>query len=95
MNTAIAVWLGFRVLRWLCWVGFFAYSLHFVLFPQEHLNSFGQLMLSTEMGLFGFGLLAVFAGFLELMMRERAGLVRPSFGQLVPPAATKSLSAIR
>jgi hypothetical protein len=28
---------------------------------------------------------AIFAGFFELMMREKAALRRPSFGQLVPP----------
>jgi hypothetical protein len=28
---------------------------------------------------------AIFAGFLELMMRERAGFDRPMFGSLIPP----------
>jgi hypothetical protein len=95
MNAAVAIWLVLRVSRWLFWIGFFAYSLHFVLNRQVHLNSFGHLLLGTEAALFGFGVMAVFAGFLELMMRERAGLPRPSFGQLIPPTSTETLNPIQ
>jgi hypothetical protein len=35
--------------------------------------------------LFGPALIGVFAGFFELMMRKRAKLERPQFGQLIPP----------
>ena len=33
------------------------------------------------------GVGAVFAGFFELIMREKTGLERPKFGQLIPPVA--------
>jgi hypothetical protein len=88
MNSAIGTWLAFRALRWLLWIGFFGYNLAFVMNRAEHLNSFGQLLPTTELGMFGLGLLALFAGFLELMMRERAGLDRPKFGQLIADKKT-------
>jgi hypothetical protein len=34
--------------------------------------------------MFGLGVAAVFAGMLELMLRERTGLPRPKFGRLIP-----------
>jgi hypothetical protein len=87
MNTAIMTWLAFRALRWLCWIGLIVYSVQFLMDRSAYQNSFGQLLLSTEVWMFGLGLGALFAGYLELMMRERTGLDRPSFGRLIPPAA--------
>jgi hypothetical protein len=87
MNPAIACWLFFRLVRWMAWATLLGFSFYFVQDRAPHLTSFGHLLHSTEMIMFGSGLVAVFAGFLELMMRERAGLVRPSFGQLIPPAS--------
>jgi hypothetical protein len=87
MTTEIAIWLFFRLVRWVAWIAFFAFSVYFVMDRAPHIDSFGQLRHATEAKLFGPALLAVCAGFLELMMRERAGIVRPSFGQLVPPRA--------
>jgi hypothetical protein len=87
MNAAIAMWLFFRAMRWLAWIGFFLYCGHFVLYRQEHLNSFGQLVPTSEAGMFGLSLAAVFAGFFELMMRERAGLARPKLLRLMAPKA--------
>ena len=77
MNSALATWLFFRALRWLAWIGFFLYSAHFIAYRSEHVTAFGQLNTTTEAGLFGFATAAVFFGFFELMMRERAGLDRP------------------
>ena len=57
----------------------------FLINPRAHFDSFGQLLHSTEAAMYGFTLVAVFAGFLELMMRERAGFLRPTFGKLFPP----------
>jgi hypothetical protein len=85
MNAAIAGWLFFRLVRWIAWLTLLGFSFYFVQDRAPHLNSFGHLLHSTEATMFGSGLAAVFAGFLELMMRERAGLVRPRFGQLIPP----------
>ena len=88
MEPAIAMWLLLRLLRWLAWITFFGFSVYFLLDRAPHIDSFGQLRHATEAMMFGPALLAVFAGFLELMLRERAGIVRPSFGQLIPPRTT-------
>jgi hypothetical protein len=85
MSVALATWLAFRALRWVGWLGFLGYSIGFFVNPQNHFDSFGQLHHTTEAAMFGFSLLAIFAGFLELMMRERAGFDRPTFGRLIPP----------
>ena len=87
MNSAVATWLLFRATRWLAWIGFFLYSAHFMAYRSEHVTIFGQLEPTTEAGLFGFATAAVFAGFFELMMRERAGLDRPKPLRLMAPKA--------
>jgi hypothetical protein len=87
MNSAIALWLFFRALRWLSWIAFFAYGAHYLAYKQDHINSFGHLLPSTEFWMFGLGLAIVFMGFFELMTRERAGVVRPRPGELIPPKA--------
>ena len=96
MTPAIAIWLLLRLTRWVAWIAFFAFSFYFVLDPSKHIDSFGQLRHATEAKMFLPALLAVFAGFLELMMRERAGIVRPSFGQLIPPRRSeKGVTIVR
>jgi len=85
MNTAIAIWLFFRAVRWLSWIGLLGYCFYLASHGETELNSYGHLPFGTEMLIFALGSGAVFAGFLELMMRERTGLPRPSFGQLIPP----------
>lgn len=81
----VAGWLAFRALRWLAWIGFFAFCFYFTSNRAPHLNSFGHLLPITELYLYGLPTLGVFAGLLELMMREKAGLPRPALGQLIPP----------
>jgi hypothetical protein len=83
------MWLLLRLVRWLAWIAFFGFSIYFLLDRTPHIDSFGQLRHETEAMMFGPAMLAVFAGFLELMMRERAGIARPSFGQLIPPRKTR------
>jgi hypothetical protein len=95
MDGKVAAWLLFRAARWLAWIGFFLYCAHFVAYRQEHLNSFGQLIPTTEAGMFGFATAAVFAGFFELMMRERAGLDRPKPLRLMAPKASGSAMPLR
>ena len=90
MNSAIAAWLVFRAVRWLSWFGFLVWSVHFLTNRQDHVTSLGHLQPMTEAGLFGFGVLSVFAGFFELMMRERAGLARPRPLRLMAPKAEQS-----
>ena len=87
MNLNIAVYLFFRLLRWGAWIVFFGFALYFSLDRAPHLNSFGHLLPATELMMFGPGLVAVFAGWLELMMREKAGLKRPAPFQIVPSAS--------
>jgi Na+/phosphate symporter len=67
MNAAIVTWLVFRALRWLFWLGFFAYSIHFIAFRESHLNAYGHLLITTKLLMFGLAQAAIFAGFLELM----------------------------
>jgi hypothetical protein len=73
MRTA---WLLMRALRWLLWTAFFGYCLHYVLYSSKHLDHFGHLYLSTEIAIYGLSLAAVFAGLFELMLRDKAGIVR-------------------
>ena len=87
MNRAIAVWLFFRALRWAAWVFFFGFSVCFWLDRAPWLTGFGHLQHITEVFMFFPAVIATFAGFLELMMRERASIARPEFGQLIPPKA--------
>jgi hypothetical protein len=78
MKTA---WQCMRALRWLLWVSFFAYCLHYMLYSASHLDHFGHLFLSTEIAMYGLSLAAVIAGLLELMLRDKAGIVkRPARG---------------
>ena len=43
-------------------------------------NQFGHLPFATELIIFGLATAAVCAGLLEMMMREQAGIPRPSYG---------------
>lgn len=66
-----AAYLFSRILRWALWLVTVGYFIEFVVHRQDHLNSFGHLLLSTEAWMFSLPIAAVFAGFLELAMRER------------------------
>jgi len=91
MNTSILLWLFLRALRWLSWIAFLVWSVYFHFDRAPHLNSFGHLLLRTEMMFFGLATLAVFSGFFETMMRDRAGLARTRFGELIPSSASEPL----
>jgi hypothetical protein len=78
MSTSVAGWLFFRCLRWLLWIATAALYAEFYIHRDEHLSAFGQIAHTTELWMFAFPLMAVFAGFFELMMRERAGLPSPA-----------------
>lgn len=90
MSTARITWLILRASRWFLSLGFLVYSLHIFVYRESHLNSFGQLFPTTEFTIFGLGMGAVFAGFLELMMRERAGLPRPTLGRWMPTSGSSN-----
>jgi hypothetical protein len=81
MKAAYRGWLFFRCLRWLLWACAAGYYLEFLTHKANHLNDFGNLMPTTEFWMFGLPVAGIFAGFFELMMRERAGLPRPAFGR--------------
>ena len=84
-NAAFATWLALRAARWLLYIGFLAYGYAFVLDRSSYINSFGNLLRSTEAWMFGLGVGAVYVGMLELMMREKAGIARPNYFRLLPP----------
>ena len=85
MNAMIALWLFIRALRWLAWISFFGMAFYCVAYRP--MTPFGQLQLQFEVGLIALGNAGIFLGFLELMAREKAGIPRPEFGRLIPPAA--------
>jgi hypothetical protein len=87
MNAPIAMWLFFRALRWACWIGFFGYCVFVSMNRDTQLDQFGHLPAAMEFLMIAVGVGAFLAGFLELMMRERAGLRRPRFGELIPARA--------
>ncbi|HYY38804.1 MAG TPA: hypothetical protein VE801_13775 [Xanthobacteraceae bacterium] len=83
--TAATGWLIFRILRWALWLASIGYYFYFWIGPERHLDQFGHLTYATEAFMFGLPLAAIFMGFLEMMMRERAGLPRPTFGWVTRP----------
>ena len=85
----IGLWLFFRALRWLAWISFFGMAIYIKTHVPAVLTSFGHLQLQFEVGLIATGNACIFLGFMELMMRERAGIPRPELGQLIPPVASQ------
>ena len=71
MTGWAALWMATRILRWALWFGFLGYSLYFITHRADNMNLLGQLLLSTELFLFGLPLAAVTAGFFELMFKAR------------------------
>ena len=65
---------------------FLAYSLAITLDRPRYLNSFGHPVAGIEAWLFGLFFAPVVIGFLELMMREKAGIARPDYFKLMPPS---------
>ena len=90
MSTALITWLILRASRWFLWLGFFVYSLHIFVYRESHPNSSVTLFQPRSIAIFGLGMGAVFAGFLELMMRERAGLPRPTLGRWMPTSGSSN-----
>ena len=78
---AKAGWKALRILRLVLWLAAIGYYGWFMLTRADHLDSFGHLLRTTEFWMFMLPLAAIFVGFLELMMRERAQLPRPAFGR--------------
>jgi hypothetical protein len=86
-NVAFVTWFALRIARWLFWLGFLGYAFATTVDRPAYLNSFGQPLRSTEAWLFGLCFAAATAGFLELMMREKAGIQRPDYFKLMPPSS--------
>jgi hypothetical protein len=80
-----ACWVICRILRWALWLATVAYYCYFVSDRESHLDQFGHLLATSEALSFALPMAAVFMGCFELMMRERAGLPRPTFGRLTHP----------
>lgn len=85
MKTSVAIWLLLRIARWVCIIVFAVVVFRFLRDRAGHLTQFGHLRPMTEMLMFGLPLGATLCGYLELAMREKAGLARPAFGQIIPP----------
>jgi len=68
----ITAYQTMRTLKWLLWIGFVGFSLHYILNRVPYVDQFGQLTISAEAIMFGLPLGAVVAGLLELSFRERA-----------------------
>ena len=81
MRIAAALWLVLRASRWVLWLAVIGYNIEFFFNRGDHLTPFGHLSLRTELWMFGLPMAAVFVGFFELMMREKAGLPRPALGR--------------
>jgi hypothetical protein len=86
MNVGKATWQLLRVSRWALWLAFLGYCFYVYAFREGQYNQFGHLPISTELTIFGLATAAVFAGLLEMMMRERAGIPRPSYRASSHPA---------
>ena len=85
MNAGKVTWQLLRVSRWALWLAFLGYCFYVYAFREGQYNQFGHLPFSTELTIFGLATAAVFAGLLEMMMRERAGIPRPSYGAASQP----------
>ena len=62
-----------RVLKWLLWAAFVGFCIYFLTNRAAHVDRFGRLELYTEAILYGLPILAVFTGFLEMMLKQRIG----------------------
>jgi hypothetical protein len=89
MTAMMKTYVTFRALRWLTWIAYLIYCLAFLADRSSHLNQFGHLIITTELVLFGLPTAAIFLGFFEMMTRERAGLAKPTLGQLLPGKDTQ------
>jgi hypothetical protein len=79
MSAAEVTWKLLRVSRWVLWLAFLGYCVYVHAFREVLNNQFGHLPFATELIIFGLATAAVFAGLLEMMMREQAGIARPSY----------------
>jgi hypothetical protein len=84
-RAAFVTWMALRITRWACWIGLLVYAFMITSDRSTYLGPFGQALRSTEAWLFGLVFAAATAGFLELMMREKAGIARPEYFKLTPP----------
>ena len=85
MSAGRMTWQLLRASRWVLWLAFLGYCFYVHIFREGQYNQFGHLPTSTELTIFGLANAAVFVGLLEMMMRERAGIPRPSYGSSRQP----------
>src|SRR3954462_5084547 len=85
MSAGRVTWQLLRASRWVLWLVFLGYCFYVHIFREGQYNQFGHLPTSTELTIFGLANAAVFIGLLEMMMRERAGIPRPSYGSARTP----------
>ena len=85
MSAGRVTWQLLRASRWVLWLVFLGYCFYVHIFREGQYNQFGHLPISTELTIFGLANAAVFVGLLEMMMRERAGIPRPSYRSRANP----------
>lgn len=86
-NAAFVTWMTLRLTRWACTAALVVAAFMLISNRSAYLNSFGQPSRVTEAVLFGLVFAFGILGLLELMMREKAGIARPDYFALKPPAS--------
>src|SRR5262249_57792785 len=80
--SARQAFLFFRFSKWLFSLATIGLYIEYLWHTSRHTNSFGHILPSTELWMFALPLAAVFAGCFEMMMRERAGIPKPTIFQI-------------
>ena len=85
--------LFFRYSRWLLWLAWLGFCLEFAINREQHIGPLGQLVLTTEVWMFGIPVAAVTIGLFDLMMRDMAGMIKSALSVEGPTAllATEAL----
>jgi hypothetical protein len=70
------VWLVLRASRWLTYIALLFLAVHAPLSRESYMDAYGHLTRASEAFIFGLGIWAFLSGFLEMMVREKAGIPR-------------------
>ena len=89
-RAAFVTWFALRITRWLGWIALVVYAVVISIDRPRYLNSFGHPLPGVEAWIFGLFSAPAVIGFLELMMREKAGIERPDYFKLMPPDSPQS-----
>ena len=76
-RAALMAWRILRPLRWALWIGFVVYSVFIWKYRPDLITVLGHLPGIYDVAFYTLGNAAIFVGFFEMMMREKAGVPRP------------------